>query len=116
MAFSWQSSSLPPAGNPLQLQIWPLLIWCCAPCGRVAGRWKLQVHAARCLMPGLCTKTLNADAGHRQALEQHIAAAAGDFKSAHIAETLWGFGTLRHVPAPATLALLLQGVLESEVS
>lgn len=58
---------------------------------------------------------LSTDSWIVQALERRTAAAAADFKAAHIAETLWGFGTLRHVPAPATLALLLQGVLASEV-
>lgn len=51
-----------------------------------------------------------------QALERRIEAAAEDFKAAHVAEALWGFGTLRHVPSQPTVAVLLQRVVESEVS
>ena len=45
-----------------------------------------------------------------------MASAAADFKAAHMAETLWGFGTLRHALSPATLELLLHHVSQAEAS
>ncbi len=51
-----------------------------------------------------------------QALEQRCASAAEDFKAAHIAETLWGFGTLRHAPSLDTVAQLLCSISQTEVS
>ncbi len=49
-----------------------------------------------------------------QALERRIAGSAPDFKAAHLAEALWGFGTLGHTPRPETLQLLLAGVAASD--
>ena len=54
--------------------------------------------------------------GRLQALEQRVASVAADFKAAHIAETLWGFGTLQHALSPATIELLLHHISQAEAS
>ncbi len=45
-----------------------------------------------------------------QALEARIAHGSGDFKAAHLAEVLWGLGTLGHVPGAPVFPLLLERV------